>query len=391
MPEKLKRALIPIAIIVVAWVVAKVMISNRAPAVRDTTAPAAPVVQVLTLQPQDYQVIVRSRGVVQAHTQVQLVAQVGGEIVEINPQFRDGGFFKANEVLLRIDPRDYELAVTMAEAELAQANQRLAEEEARAIQAGRDWKRLGGNEQPNALALRKPQLAGAKATLASAEARLAQARLNLARTALSVPYAGRVLSNLADVGQVVTVGTPLGEVYSIDKVEVRLPLSNRQTARLQLPEQYRDEQHVEGPAVTLSAQVGEQTHQWQGRIVRSAGAIDSGSRQTFVVAQVDDPYARREDGGPPLQVGLYVEAGIHGQQLKNVFVIPRAAVRGEGLAYVVNADSQLDERQLDIVWQDGDDIVVRTGLKAGERLVTTLPGAAVQGMRVRVLNGADAP
>ncbi|MGB1580247.1 MAG: efflux RND transporter periplasmic adaptor subunit, partial [Nevskiales bacterium] len=347
----------------------------------------APVVQVTTVKQRNYQVEVASRGTVQAHTQVALVAQVSGEIVDINPDFRDGGYFGAGETLIKIDPRDYQLAVTMAEAELASAQQRLSEEKARSAQAERDWERLGGGGAPNDLALRKPQLAGAKAALAAAEASLAQARLNLKRTEVSLPYDGRVLSKSADVGQVVTAGTRLGEVYSTDKAEVRLPLSNRQLAKLSIPEQYRGEDAQPGPEVTLSAQVGDRVYSWLGRVVRSSGAIDANSRQSFVVAQVDDPYGRREDGGPPLKVGQFVEARIQGEQLNRVFVIPRSALRGENLAYVIKKtgdQTQLDERRVGVVWQDDNAVVIRDGLKAGEQLVTTLPSAAAPGMRVRL-------
>lgn len=384
MADKLKKAILPIVILLVAYFAAKVMIANRAPAVKQPRPPVAPVVQVMPLKLQTYQVQVSSRGVVQAHTQAALVAQVGGEIVSVNPQFRDGGYFAANEVLLEIDPRDYKLAVTIAEAELAGAQQRLAEEQARSAQAQRDWERLGGDGTPNALALRKPQLAGAKASLAAAKAALAQAKLNLERTRLSLPYDGRVLSSSADVGQVIGVGTPLGEVYATDKVEVRLPLSNRQLARLSIPEQYRGEEAAKGPAVSLFAEIGDQVYSWQGYIARSAGAIDANSRQTFVVAQVNDPYARREDGGPPLKVGQFVEARINGETLADVFVLPRAAIRGENLAYVLSDENRLDERQLDIAWQDDNSIVVRGGVKAGERLVTTVPASAAPGMLVRL-------
>lgn len=387
--DKLRKAILPIAILLIAYVIAKVMIANRAPAAKQARPALAPVVQVVTLKPQSYQVQVASRGVAQAHTQVALVAQVSGEIVSIHPQFRDGGYFEAREVLLQIDPRDYQLAVTMAEAELAAAQQRLAEEQARSAQAKRDWERLGGSDAPNDLALRKPQLAGAKAALAAARAALAQARLNLERTKVSLPYEGRVLSSSADVGQVVTIGTPLGEVYATDKVEVRLPLSNRQLARLSIPEQYRGEAAVQGPAVTLYAEIGEQLYSYDGYIARSSGAIDANSRQTFVVAQVDAPYARRDDGGPPLKVGQFVEARIHGEELADVFVLPRAALRGENLAYVLREGNRLDERKLDIAWQDDNSVVVRNGLKAGERLVTTVPPAAAPGMAVR-LPGAEA-
>lgn len=379
------KVVLPIAIIALAGVLAKVMVSNRPPAERAPARAPAPTVQAVIAEASAYPVMVSSRGVVQARTQGTLVAQISGQVVRVNPNFRDGGFFDRNEVLVQIDPRDYQAAVTIAESDVIQAQQALAEEEARSSQAALDWQRLGGGGQPSELTLRKPQLAAARATLAAAEARLAQARLNLSRTKISVPYAGRVLTQQVDIGQVVNIGAVLGEVYATDAVEVRLPLSNLQLAQLVLPEQYRDqEDSPEGPAVTLSALIGTDRHEWQGRIVRSEGAIDSNSRQTFVVARVDDPYRQREDGKPPLKVGQYVEARIAGRTLQDVFVIPASAIRGEIFAYVVGADNLLSERPLDIVWRGDNQVVVAAGLEAGERVVTTVPAGAAQGMEVRV-------
>ncbi len=383
--DKLKKILLPIAVIIVAIIISRVMISNRAPAERQAPRAPAPAVKVMTVESSDYAVWVTSRGEVQARTQATLVAQVGGEVVRVNSNFRDGGYFSANEVLLQIDPRDYRSAVTIAEAEKIRAQQMLAEEEARSAQAARDWERLGGTELPSDLTLRKPQLDSARANLAAAEARLAQAKLNLSRTRISVPYDGRVLSQKVDIGQVVNPGLVLGEVYATDAVEVRLPLSNRHLAQLSIPEQYRDQDRSEpGPVVKISAQVGDQRHEWQGRIVRSEGAIDNSSRQTFVVASIDDPYASNEAGRPPLKVGQYVEAEIEGRTLRDVLVIPASAIKGEVFAYVLDEEKRLVERALDVVWRSGNEVVVAAGIKAGEQLVTTLPAGAVQGMQVRL-------
>lgn len=383
--NKLAKIILPVAIVVVAIVVSRIMISNRSPAERQAPRAPAPAVKVMTVEPTDYAVWVASRGEVSARTRASLVAQVGGEVVKINPHFRDGGYFSANEMLLQIDPRDYQAAVTIAEAEKTRAEQTLAEEEARSAQAARDWQRLGGDTPPSDLTLRKPQLQTARANLSAAQARLDQAKLNLGRTRITVPYEGRVLAQNVDIGQVVNVGAVLGEVYATDAVEVRLPLGNRQLAQLDIPEQYRDDnKQVTGPMVRLQAQVGDQQYEWNGRIVRSEGAIDNSSRQTFVVARVDDPYARDASGRPPLKVGQYVEASIQGRTLRDVFVLPASAIKGENLAYVLDADMRLVEKQLRLIWRDGGQVVAAAGVTSGEQLVTTLPSGAVQGMLIRL-------
>ena len=156
-------------------------------------------------------------------------AHGGGQIVAVSDSFREGGFFDQGDELLRIDPRDYEIAVTVAEAELASAKAALAEEQARARIAERDWQQFGGDRSAaSRTMLREPQLAAAQAAVKAAAAQLARARLDLERTRITAPYAGRVLEQNVDIGQYVTTGTELARIYATDYAEVRLPLTPRQ-------------------------------------------------------------------------------------------------------------------------------------------------------------------
>jgi RND family efflux transporter MFP subunit len=357
---------------------------------RDPPRPV-PAVEVLELLPTDYQVVLESRGTVQPRTQSTLIPEVAGRIIEVSPSFRNGGFFEAGDRLARIDPRDYRNAVTVARSELAQARLRLEEERAQADQARRDWEKLGQGGEPSPLVLREPQLASARAAVAAAEARLRQAEVDLERTEIRAPYGGRVLEKQADMGQYVTSGTVLATIYATDYVEIRLPLTDEQQAFVDLPEAYRDgAPDTGGPPVTLSARVGRDRVTWEGRIVRTEGAIDTRSRQLFVVAQVDDPYARRP-GTPPLKIGQFVEARIRGEVLEDVLLVPRGAVQQGREVFVVTPEDTLERRELDVVWRDAGHVVVTGGLAPGERIsLTPLPFAA-DGVAVRVVGDGDAP
>lgn len=388
--NKLLRFLLPLLIIIVAMGAARALIASRDAPERSDARPPVPVVDAVTLQPVEYRVTVRSRGVVQPRTQGDLLPQVSGTIVAMGPGFRDGGFFEPGELLLRIDPRDYQTAQRIAAAELTQARLQLAEEEARSRQAARDLARLQLDREASDLALRKPQLAGARAAVAAAEARLAQAELNLARTEIRAPYAGRVLAQNVDIGQNVTAGTVLGRIYAVDYVEVRLPLTNRQLTHVALPEEYRraTTRNQDLPRVTLHARVGGQELSWPGRIVRSEGAIDTATRQTFVIAQVDDPYAVREDGQQPLKIGQFVEADIEGRRLSDVYLVPRDALSPDGTAFAVGADGLLQMLQPEITWQDEQFAIATAGLTPGTRVVTSALPLATAGMPVQLADEA---
>jgi membrane fusion protein, multidrug efflux system len=274
-----------------------------------------------------YDLQVRSQGAVQPRTRSTLLPEVSGKIIEISPSFRPGGFFNRDEILLKLDPTDYETAIVIAKAELAQSDATAVEERARAEQARENWKALGRAGEPSALVMRAPQLAQAEANLAASKARLLKAERDLERTIIRAPYAGQVLEQAVDVGQFVTQGTMLGRVFAVDYVEIRLPLPERETQFLKLPQPFRDQAVEETPKVMLKANLAGKPVSWEGRLVRVESSLDEQTRQAMAVVQVTDPYSRRADGVPPLTIGAFVEAEIFGDALKDVFVIPRQAVR----------------------------------------------------------------
>ena len=380
------RFLLPLLILLICVSVAYVTVANRKTPERRTTPVSVLEVEVLPIQRQSYRVKVETRGTVRPRTESTLIPEIAGRIVRLSPHARAGEFFESSDVLMEIDPRDYRSEVIVAEAELAQARTQLSEETARSAQAERDWKRLGGLAKPDALVLRKPQLAAARADVESAKARLDQARLRLERTRITAPYDGRVLEQNVDVGQYVSPGTVLARVYAIDYVEVRLPLSNQQLEFVDVPEVYRGESTAQlraGPRVTLKARVGQRVHTWEGRVVRAEGSIDVRSRQLFVVAQVDDPYGKGPEGRPPLKVGQFVEAEIEGRTLEGIIVIPRGALRAGDEVMIVDQGNRLRTRAAEVLWTDADNAVIRSGLVAGELLVVTALGTGLTGVEVR--------
>ncbi|WP_421864831.1 efflux RND transporter periplasmic adaptor subunit [Motiliproteus sp.] len=352
-------------------------------ATRKSPPPKAQRVDATRLQPQAYQIELESYGTVKPRTESQLVAQVGGAVTALSEQFREGAFFEAGDLLMQIDERDYLASVEVAEAALAQARAQLKEEQARSDQAVRDWQRLGKGKASE-LVLRKPQLAAAKAAIASAKAQLSTAKLNLERTKIRAPYAGRVLSKSVDLGQVVSNGTALGEIFAVDYVEVRLPLSNRQLEYIDLPEQYRGGEFTSSalPKVVLSTQIGRNRYEWQGKIIRVEGAIDSRSRQLFVVAQVEDPYSLGPQGNPPLKIGQFVEARIEGQRLETVFVLPRAAMSQDHRVMVIE-QGRLQPRTVEPLWMNRTEVVVADGFSQGDLLSLTPLGGTQSGVLVQ--------
>jgi len=351
-------------------------------------------VEAMTVTAQDYPIKIRSRGTVSPRTQSTLIPEVSGRVVKVSAALRSGGFFEKGEELLHIDPTDYDNAVVIARADLAKARLALAQELAQADQARRDWERLSPKEAPSPLVIRQPQVDSARAEVAAAEARLSQAEVKLARTRIVAPYVGRVLQKQVDVGQYVAPGTTLATIYAVDYVEIRLPLTDNQVGFVDLPEQYRGGPSSvpagKGAVVTLTARIGLDRYTWRGRLVRTDGSIDTENRQLFVVAQVDDPYARH-GATPPLKVGQFVEAEIEGRTLHNVFVLPRSIIEPGEKVVVIDDQHRLQRRQVEVRWRDGEHAVISGGLMAGEQVSLTPMVFAAEGTVVRIQGEETAP
>ncbi len=382
----MKKKLLPVAVIVgfcfVAWLVIK-----NPPTVEKVQPPSKQItVDVMPLKKQNVQVVVDSFGTVKPRTQSILFPQVSGQIKAIGPSFREGRFFNKNEVLVQLDARDLKAEIKIAESALLSARQMLSEEEARVKQAQLDWQRLGNKEKAPDLVMRKPQLQAAMAKVLSAEAGLTKAKLALERTKIVAPFDGRVLSKSVDVGQVVTPSTELAKIYATDYVEIRLPIKNKDLPYLYLPESTRHEalKKDKQPQVTFYSDLVDR-QSWQGRVIRTESAFDVNAQQLFVVAQIDDPYGVSHAGKLTLKIGQYLTAKIDGKILKDVLVVPNKALYQNTYVYLV-VKGKVIKKNVDIAWQNDDISVIKSGIKAGDLLVTTSLGQVVSGTKAKILN-----
>jgi RND family efflux transporter MFP subunit len=380
------RRILPILILGVASLGAIALFQLRPePEIRRPEV-VPPLVRVVPVIKQDVELTVASQGTVGPRIESQLVPEVSGRVLRMSPSLVVGGFFDKGEVLLEIDPFDYRQAVAEQRARVAQARLRLAQEEAEAEVARREWEELGGGDEAKPLTLREPQLADARAAVEAAEAVLERARRDLERTTVRAPFDGRVRNEQVDVGQYVNRGVAIAIIYAVDAAEIRLPLPDGDLAFVDLPDiVYRDGAGADdGPEVILRADFAGEVHEWRGRVVRTEGEIDPRSRMVNVVAGVADPYARGdEDGRPPLVVGMFVHAEIRGKTVRDVAVLPRAALRAGDRVWVVT-DDRLRFREVELLRAERDVVLIGGGLDNDELVCISPMEAVTDGMRVRV-------
>jgi RND family efflux transporter MFP subunit len=381
----MKTWVISIVIIAFAFGGAFVMVQTRAaPTQMEREIPVL-LVDAIEARREPVVFRVNTQGAVTPRTESILVSEVSGQIVEVASNYVSGGFFRKGELLLKIDPRNYQSALKSAQANVARVQTQVAKENALANFALDDWKTLqdlNASTGPiSDLALRKPQLAEAIAELTSAEAALEKAQEDLNRTSIRAPYDGMVQEKRADVGQYVNTGSQLALIFATDYAEIRLPITQRELSLIDLPSAGDSSSPL---PVTLTSEAGAARHTWEGLVVRSEGVFDSASRVLYAVAQVEDPYNQNGRIGEPLRIGTFVTASIQGRFGGALFTIPRHALqRGETL-WVIDEQQKIYPRDVEIVSTDEEYAYIDAGLTDGERYTITPVDQPLPGMPVRV-------
>lgn len=336
-------------------------------------------VRVLEVNREKVQLEVVSQGSVVPHKQTELVPEVSGRVQWVSPNLVPGGYFSKDDILLRIDDRDYQATVARSEAALKRAQ---AEEELARFELAR-MEELVKNKLTSQSSLetvlRNHRIA--EAALADAKIALEQANRDLNRTQIRAPYEGLVRSERVDLGQYVSRGQSIASVYASDSAEIRLPLADRQLAYLDLPLGYRGELSREDTSeVIISTEYGGRVYDWIGRLVRTEAEIDAKSRMVTAVVRVESV---DNLGKPNLPIGLFVSARIKGRWVEDVVTLPRAALRNENQVLVVDSDNRIHFRNIDIMRYENDKVLVSGGLQSGEVVNVSPIQTVVEGMRIK--------
>ncbi len=342
-----------------------------------------PSVEYVLSNPQLISVPVVSQGSIKAKTEIKLVAEVSGRVKKIAKLKFNGGFFKQGDLLLSIEDTDYRLAMSRANAQVAAAEQKLIRAQTEADQAKYDLQQIGRDpSKSTAFALREPQLAEAKANLQAAKADLQIADLQMQRTQVKAPFNGRVVSKQVDVGQYVSTGTLLADIYSTESVTVRLPLSLQKIELLGLKLR-NNQQLTDAIKIKLFSDYASKKYIWNAQFSHTEGEVDVRNRLVYVVAEVFSPYEKNTQfpDRPPLTPGMFVKAELKGVQ-KNVIKLPRSVLRYGSRVWVIDENNTLQIKPVEILNKDKNNIYIKSGLNKGEKIITSAINFPLQGMRL---------
>ena len=347
-----------------------------------------PTVRVMKIQTKSHRVIVEGEGTVRPLDEIRLIPQVGGKVIFVSPALVNGGQFSKGDILLRIDPVDYQLALALAEAKVKDGESRLQIAREESAAAKEEWRinHPAGSKKnldPPPLVAKEPQLAAARAMLEAYRADLKKARLNLERTTLNAPFDGRVIQENVGAGQFVSPGQVLATLYSTEAAEVVVPLEDPDTFWFHIPGVSPGQ--GPGASVEVVAQITGRTVSFEGKVVRAEGQIDPKTRMIPVVIRVEKPYIKR----PPLAVGLFVTVRIKGKLLPESVLIPRASIHQDNMVWVMDRDGHLRFRKVNVARFQGTRALVRKGLKTGDRIVISPLESVTDGMTVRTVDAEE--
>lgn len=336
-----------------------------------------------TFQPE-----ILAMGTVRPEKEIILSPRVGGEIISVSPSFTPGGFVDAGEVLLQIDPADYEVVLLQRKSELLQASADLELELGRQDLAQNDYKQLEGSisSEYKSLILRTPQLNTARSRVEAAEAAVRRAQLDLERTRIRAPFAAHIINREANLGSQVSPGESLGELVGIRHywVEANVPLSNLRWI------DFSDQGKTPGLNVRIRNRTAWPENSFRkGSVHRLIGELENQTRLARVLLTVEDPLSHQPEsaGLPPLMIGSFVEARIAGLPIRDVVRVNRDYVRRDDTIWI-NDNGVLKIHELEIVFRDDRFAYVRSGLSNEDQVITTNLATVFDGAELRLADTA---
>lgn len=377
------NGLICVAILAGTWFAIK-WINETEPVAQkvNTTRKSSALVDTIVVNYGTYSPGLSVLGTVRAAQQINLQSRVSGQVIELSPKFVPGGMVKKGDMLLKIDPADFENAVSISQSELEQACARMEIEEARQRLAKKELELLQGSIDGanRGLVMREPQIASMKAEVSAAEAAVDRAKLNLKRAEILAPFDAQILRRSVNVGSQVATSSDLGQLIGLDEYWVMASVPIRSLRWVQFPEE-DDENSVGSKVIIRNSDAWGEDATRGGKVTRLIGALDEQTRLARVLIVVDDPLGRKNNA-PPLILDSLLETEIEGKPMERVVRLERDYIRDEETVWV-RKDGKLDIRNVQIEFRDGEYAYISSGLDDGDEVVISTLATPAKGIGLK--------
>jgi len=379
--------LLSLSVLLASVAAAVLLVATRPEPKRQQPGPRGALVRVKTVQEKLHRLDVRGSGSVIPARAVRIRPQVSGRMATLHPQLIPGGVVERGDVLVEIEPADFDIALQQAESRLKRAEAQLRLEEGRQVVAEREWDLYRGEasmvQTNSTLALREPQQRTAEADVQAAAADVQQAELNLSRTEVTAPFNAVVLEESAEVGQLASAESELARLAGTDTFWVQVSIPPDRVPDVQVRSAHRA-----GAVAHISYDAGAYRVERKGEVIRLLTELDPAGGMARLLVVVPDPLGLKtaEQGATRSQgllIGSYVEVRIEGKREEQLVEVPREAVHDGDRVYVFSEDGTLAIRTVEIAGRLPQSLLVRSGLEHGEAVVVSPLATPVDGMRLR--------
>jgi RND family efflux transporter MFP subunit len=370
-----------IGVLVAAGVAAYVLVATKEEPPRAEKPLEGTLVEVIQISTSRQEVDLHAKGTVVPAQEIVLQAELGGRVTWQSPELVAGGRFKTDQPIVRIDARDYQLAVESSRSQVNQAKLDLAIEKRRGEVAKREWNSFGemdASDEQRALAQREPYLEASRLALKAAQSQLRKAQLDLTRTTLRAPFNAMVVSEDVDTGQLISPQSSVARLVGTDEyhVQVSVPVASLRSVRARTED-------AAGSETRIIQRVGQETIERRGEVIRQLPDLDPGGAMARILVSIENPLGQL--GDLPLLLGSFVDVAVGAQPIDDAIRLPRVALRNGRNVYVMNDLDQLEIRDVQIAWTEPDAVLVTGGLKANERVITSRIATPVPNMLLRTL------
>ena len=373
----------------------KIAVAERTTQVRTMTVPSLAVVPHAV-----------GYGTVKPSRTWEAVAEVAGQVEWISNNLKNGRTILAGAEMLRIEDVNYRLALAQINAQLnaaivkdkvSETNLKIAEKDLKILQA--DFKRKkdllakGAVSKTTMEASQRQMLNGQTQVqnqknaveLNSVErqvlvAQKESAELDLKRTHMIAPFDVRITDVNIGEAQYANKGQLLFAADGIQIAEIEAQFPIGMLRPLMIGQENNGLSSVLDLNATVRLRTSSLSVSWRARIDRVSGVIDPQTQSLGVVVSIFKPTSQAQPGKrPPLFRNTFVEVELRSKPLPDQIVVPLSTLR-KGKIYVVDDENRLVIKSVDVAFSQGGYAVIKSGIKAGDQIVTSDMVSAIQGM-----------
>lgn len=348
-------------------------------------------VEVIYLKPVDISAHIKSYGTVIPYRSQTLASRVSSQIITLSKDLIPGSIVKKGELLVTLDPTDYELILKEKEASVANAKLTLQTELENQKSAQYDFSIFKQNVTPEQkeYLLRYPHIKAAKANLKSQEASYEKAKSDLKRCKIYAPFDAVVLDVAVAAGDTVSSSKTLATLAKTEAFWIKVALSPAKLKGIDIP----NYNAKNGSNATIRHDFWDQnTLSLNGKVQSIEKVLDEKSKMAYLLIRVNDPLllTTHQKHQKPLLLNGFVSIDIEGKRMCNVLRIPLNVLHHNDTVWILQENHTLHIQKVTKVWQDEKYVYLPAKtLKANESLITTFLETPIEGMPLRTQSKID--